>query len=333
MKLGAVSTAVADVTLEVGLARLQSLGLETIEIFCAGYARWVDPEPLLANHELMKRWRSRFEDHELEISSLAVHGQPLSPDPAIAAAYKHEFEQACRFAEALGISRLNLLAGLPEGAAGDNTPCWITQPYPPANLDAYSWQWEQRVIPYWTEQAGVAERHGCRLCFEMHPGDVVYNPPTLLRLRQAVGSVVGANFDPSHLFFQGIDICEAVRMLGSAVYHVHAKDTRIQARAVRVTGTLDPTPYTERAERSWMYCTVGYGHGEEFWREFIATLRLIGYDDVISIEHEDESMTLEEGLTKAVRFLRPLIPREPAGAPFWSLPQGRGNLTDPKPDS
>jgi sugar phosphate isomerase/epimerase len=289
---------------------LSELGLATIEIACAGYfdQRHADPDRLLADDAELARWREVFERCHLEISAFAIHGQPLAPDRETARRYSHQFRQVCRLAEAVGVRRLTLLAGLPEAREGDSSPCFIVGPFPPENLDAYRWQWEERVLPYWREHAKVAEDHGCALCFEMQVGDVVYNPQTLMRLRHEIGSVVGCNFDPSHLVWQGIDVCEALRLLGEAVYHVHAKDIQVQRHNTRVNGVLDPTPFDQTSERAWLFRTVGYGQPEHFWRDMISTLRSIGYDDALSIEHEDRYMDPGEGLQKAIAFLRPLIP-------------------------
>jgi sugar phosphate isomerase/epimerase len=320
MKLGVVSTALLQYGFEEGLDELRRLGLEAIEIACAGYQTnltYGDPEVLLADAGARERWLEAITARELTVSALSIHGEPLSPDPATARSYREQFRRACELAQAIGVQRLTLLAGLPPGHPDDHTPCWITNAFPPQNQAVLRWQWEERVIPYWREHGAIAASHGCRLCFEMHPCDVVYNPAGLRRLRDAVGEVVGANFDPSHLFWQGIDPLEALRALGDCVFHVHAKDTRVQEHVARVNGVLDPTPFSAIGARAWTFRTVGYGHDELFWRDFVSTLRAIGYDDVLSIEHEDEYLDLQEGLEKAVAVLRPIILAKPRGARWW----------------
>lgn len=322
MKLGALTTTIMQYGFEAGLQHLQELGVEAIEVGVGGLLprNYGDPDKLLANRGAFDRWLDAFQRHGLEISALSVHGLALSPNRKVAVEYARQFRQACALAEVAGVTRLTLLAGLPEGAPGDTAPCWIIGPFShvPSLESIYEWQWEERVIPYWREQGKIAEDHGVRLCFEMHPCDVVFNPESLLRLRNAVGPVVGANFDPSHLFWQGIDPLEALRFLGSdVVCHVHAKDTRVQDHYVRLNGVLDPKPYSEVTRRAWTFRTVGFGHGQSFWCDFVSILRLIGYDDVLSIEHEDEYMDMDEGLQKAVEFLRPIIMRKPVGPQWW----------------
>jgi sugar phosphate isomerase/epimerase len=265
----------------------------------------------------MARGRGPIASRQLEISALAIHGAPLAPDPDEAARYSAELDDACRLAERIGVDRLTLLAGLPAGGPGDQTPCWVVTPFPPFNRSAIEWQWEERLLPYWREKAKVADAHGCRLCFEMSPSDMVFNPAALIRLREAIGPVVGCNFDPSHLFWQGIDPLEAIHALGPMIYHVHAKDTRLNDREVRVNGVLDPKPHSDQATRSWLFRTVGYGHGASFWRDLVSALRLVGYDDVVSIEHEDDLVEPDEGLAKATALLREVLLDRPIGAPWW----------------
>lgn len=325
MRLGAISTTLNQFEFEDGLRSLQDNGIQAIELAIAGYHNVAFGEQgklladkLLANREERVRFTHLLGRHDLTISAFAIHGQPLTPDREAKQEYSRQFRQACKLAEALGVERLTLLAGLPEGAAGDTCPTWITCPFPYSLMDAYQWQWTERVIPYWREHAGIAEAHGCRLCFEMHPGDVVFNPETLMRLRAEIGPVVGCNFDPSHLFWQGIDPLEALRFLGDAVYHVHAKDVEVLRHNTRVNGVLDPKPFGQVAIRSWIWRTPGWGHGEEFWRAFTSTLRLIGYDDVISLETEgDEFMDSREGLARAATFLRPLMFEQRPEGQWW----------------
>jgi sugar phosphate isomerase/epimerase len=210
-------------------------------------------------------------------------------------------------------------SGCPGGAPGDAQPNWVTCPWPPEYLDILDYQWKDVVIPYWTKTAAFAREHGIRkIAFEMHPGFVVYNPETLLRLRQAAGPEIGANFDPSHLIWQGIDPCAAVRALQGAIWHVHAKDTDVQKWNSTVNGVLDTKHYSDELNRAWLFRTVGYGSSRELWCDFISALRMTGYDHALSIEHEDSLMTTREGLEKAIRFLQGILLTEPKGAVTWA---------------
>jgi sugar phosphate isomerase/epimerase len=325
MKIGVVSNALLQFDFEEGLDVLRRLGLERIEIACAGYhenLRFGDPA-VLADASERARWQEAIAARGLEISALAVHGPALSPDPEVFERYKQELRRSCELAAAIGVDRLTLLGGLPEGAPGDRTPHWVCNAWPPQEQEILKWQWEERVIPYWREQASVADAHGCRLCFEMHPMDVLHNPAALLRLNAEIGPTIGCNFDPSHLWWQGIDPLEAMRAVAPLIYHVHAKDTQVMDHVVRVNGVLDAKPFSELDKRGWDFRTVGYGHGETFWRDFVSLLRALDYDDVVSIEHEDEYMDPLEGLEKAVGLLERVVLERPRVS-SWDLISAAG---------
>jgi sugar phosphate isomerase/epimerase len=313
MELGAVSTVFINKSLKKAAQRMHELGLKYIELGVGGFfpKNHCHPAQLLADPKALAAFQQTLSDASLKISAFAIHGEPLHPDPHISGDYDQDFRAACALAEKLGVTRLTLLAGLPEAIPGDKAPNWILYPYPPRNLEMHEWQWEQRLIPYWKEHGKIAADHGVRLCFEMHPVDMVYK--ALLRLRDAVGPVVGCNFDPSHLFWQGMEIEEVIRVLGKAIYHTHAKDSVPDNHNVRVNGVLDAKDFNDKANRAWLFRAVGYGHPELFWRSYVSTLRLIGYDDVLSIEHEDPIIQSEEGFELAVALLQRVLLRRPAG--------------------
>jgi sugar phosphate isomerase/epimerase len=197
----------------------------------------------------------------------------------------------------------------------------VTCPWPEDFLKVLEWQWNDVVIPYWTEATAFARTRGVnRIAFEMHPNFVVYNVETLLRLRSAVGPEIGANLDPSHLFWQGCDIVEVIKELGrqDAIFHFHAKDTWIDRRNVAVNGVLDAKHYDQVLDRAWTFRTVGYGQGEKAWRDIVTALRSVNYDYVMSIEHEDQLLSVDEGLQKAIDLLGGLIFREQPAEMWWA---------------
>jgi sugar phosphate isomerase/epimerase len=233
---------------------------------------------------------------------------------------KHDQEvsrKTIELAQKLGVPVVVDFSGCPGDSPAAKQPNWVTCPWPPEYLDILRWQWDEVVAPYWTKHAAFAAERGVKIAIEMHPGFVVYNPETLLRLRSIAGPAVGCNYDPSHMFWQGIDPIAAIRILGDAIFHVHAKDTQIYAANLPRTGVLDTKSYTDERNRAWIFRTCGYGHGEEWWREFASTLRMFGYDYVLSIEHEDSLLSPEEGLTKAAAFLNQIVIQEQPAAPWW----------------
>ena len=313
MKLSVLANLYGTKSLDETLSILSSLGVTTVEVGAGGYPgkAHCNPEVLLADAKQYEEFVATFEKYGVTICALAVHGNALHPDKEIAAQFDADFRNAVLLAERLGVDTVITFSGCPGDSDGSKYPNWVTCPWPEDFLHILDWQWNEKLIPYWREAGAFAVAHKVpHIAFEMHPGFCVYNPETLLRLRAAVGDVIGANFDPSHLIWQGIDPVAAIRALAGAIYHVHAKDTKVDSYNTAVNGVLDTKHYGDELHRSWIFRTVGYGNGESYWRDLVSNLRLVGYDRVLSIEHEDSLMTIDEGLSKAVRFLSEIIIRE-----------------------
>jgi sugar phosphate isomerase/epimerase len=321
MKVGLFTVILRDLSLDHALDYLARLGVHTVEIGCGAYpgTDHCDPDALIKSSRRLKDFRNAFESRDMSISSLSVHGNPLHPNRKVAGADDLAFQKTLKLAERLGVEVVTTFSGCPGGGPRDRTPNWVTCAWPPDYLEILEYQWEQVAIPYWKKAVTRAASHGIRkIALEMHPGFIVYNPETMLKLRKAAGSALGANFDPSHLFWQGIDPCAAVRALKGALWHVHAKDTAIDKDNCSVNGVLDTKHYSDEWNRSWIFRTVGYGNSRQFWCDFVSALRLVGYDGALSIEHEDSLMTAQEGLEKAVKFLQDVVLHQPKGKVAWA---------------
>ena len=314
MKLGVLTNLFAGISFDEALAKFEKLGIESVEVGCGGYPgkAHCDPTILLNDDKALAEWLDTVKRHGMDVSALSCHGNPVHPDKATAKAFHDDFVNAVLLAEKIGVDTVVTFSGCPGGSAEDKTPNWATCAWPDDYVEILNWQWEEKVIPYWKKTGAFALAHGVsHIAFEMHPGFCVYNPETLLKLRAAVGDVIGANFDPSHLIWQGIDPVAAIRELKGAIYHFHAKDTKIDKYNTAKAGVLDTKHYSDEANRSWIFRSVGYGNGLDYWRDMISNLRLVGYDKVMSIEHEDSLMTPEEGLCHAVEFLKESIIKDP----------------------
>lgn len=321
MKVGVFTALLQSLPLEQALDYVKEAGLDTVEIGTGGYVgnAHCNPAALLADNGKLKQFQQALESRNMEISAFSCHGNPVHPDKVFAKNCTEDMRNTILLAEKVGVQRVNLFAGCPGSSDEDKHANWITCPWPTEFSEIVAWQWKERIIPYWKEQAPFAKAHGdIKFCFEMHPGVAVYNPETLLRLRDAVGETVGCNFDPSHLFWQGIDPVAAIRQLGGVIYHTHAKDCRVDTVNTSVNGVLDTKPYADVFHRSWIFRTVGYGHGYQVWKDIISTLKMVGYDYVLSIEHEDSLMSVGEGLRKAIAFLKDVLIAEKAGAMWWA---------------
>jgi sugar phosphate isomerase/epimerase len=249
---------------------------------------------------------AKIRQHELGISALNCSGNQLAPGQH-GKAHDAVVRKTMRLASLLGVRRIVMMSGLPAGP-GDTHPNWITVAWPRDTTRILEYQWEEVAIPYWRELVAYSADLGIeQICIEPHGHQLVYNVDSMLRLRDGAGEMVGANFDPSHMMWMGGDPLAAIRKLGDAIFHVHAKDTRVD-REHSALNTLLETKSTDRAsERAWNYVTLGYGHGESWWRDFVLLLRQVGYNGVLSIEHEDVSMAPLEGVKKSVSFLKNII--------------------------
>ena len=320
MKLGVITALFQDQPFEKMLDHVAGMGLEAVELGTGAYPGNAHcmPEELLKSQARAREFRRMVEQRGLIISALSCHGNPLHPDQAAAAEYDRVYRNTVLLAAELEVPVVNLFSGCPGDCDQSRYPNWVTCAWPPDYAVILKWQWEEKIIPYWTEAGKFAAEHGVKLGFEMHPGFAVYNPATLLRLRKAVGPVIGANYDPSHLYWQSIDPVASIRALEGAIHHVHAKDTYIDPANTAVNGVLDTTPYADLAHRSWTFRTVGYGHDQYSWRTLVSTLRLVGYDYVLSIEHEDPLLSVEEGLSRAVSFMKDVILTEKPAEMWWA---------------
>ncbi|HVL54664.1 MAG TPA: sugar phosphate isomerase/epimerase [Vitreimonas sp.] len=316
MKLGVFDPIYGDLAFEPMLDRIAEIGLEAVELGCGNYPgdRHCRPAELLGDDGACTRFADAVASRGLIISALSCHGNPLHPDGNRAAHDDGVFRDTVRLASRLGVEAVNVFSGCPGDGPGATKANWVTTAWPTEFSDILRWQWDDVVLPYWRDAGAFAAEHGVKLAFEMHPGFVVYNPRTLLRLRAEVGEVIGANMDPSHLFWQGIDPILSIRELRGAIFHVDAKDTAVDPHNVARNGVLDLAPAGDYAERPWMFRSVGDGHDLLFWKRFVAALRLAGYDHVISIEHEDPLASTDEGIARAMLTLRAALLAEPADA-------------------
>ena len=322
MKLGVLTNLFGKMSLEEALTKFEALGIEAVEIGCGGYPgkAHCDPKILLNDQKALDEFKATLARHHVELSNLSAHGNPVHPDKKIAKAFHDDFIDAVLLAEKLGVDTVVTFSGCPGGSPDDKMPNWATCPWPEEFRAVLKYQWDEVLIPYWKKTAEFARNHGVtKIAFEMHPGFCVYNPETMLRIRDAVGETLGANFDPSHLIWQGVDPVAGIKALEGAIYHFHAKDTKVNKYNVAKYGVLDTKRYQDEANRSWIFRSVGYGNGLDYWRDIISTLRLVGYDKVMSIEHEDSLMTPEEGLRHAVEFLKQSIIKDPKpGSISWA---------------
>ena len=320
MKVGVFAVLFADRPFEEALDYIKETGCEAVEIGTGGFPgdAHAVPSELLADAAKLKAFKQAVDSRGLEISALSCHGNPLHPNAEQAKAADTKYRDTVRLAARLGVQNVITFSGCPGDSDTATYPNWVTCPWPDDYSTILKWQWDEKVGPYWKEAGAFAKDNGVRVAIELHPGFVAYHTESYWRLHEAGGDAIGVNFDPSHLFWQQMDPLVCVRELGDRIFHVHAKDTWLDMPNIRRNGVLDTKPYTDEKHRSWIFRTVGYGHGEVFWRSLLSELRLAGYDGSISIEHEDSILSTNQGFTRAVEFLKSSILTEQPGEVWWS---------------
>ncbi len=317
MKLGMITDSLATMPFGELLETSSRLKLDALEFGCGNWSSGphLNLSKMLESTSARNEFKAALADRGIEISALNCSGNPVHPGEA-GKQHDRVTRDTIRLASLMGVDRVVMMSGCP-GAPGDNHANWITVEWPLEIRDALRWQWDEVLIPYWKDLVAYANNLGIRkLCLELHGFQNVYSVRTLQRLQNAVGDTVGANFDPSHLMWMGADPLVAIRALGKSVYHVHAKDTRIDPTFAPVNGVLETVAGDRFQERAWNYITLGYGHGEQWWGEFCAELAAVGYDDVLSIEHEDPMMPALEGVEKSVALLDRVAFNRPRRAKF-----------------
>lgn len=311
MKLALCTDVLGDLSYPEMLDRVKSYGIDAVEMTAGGWAACphVNTAELLEDEEKRIAFKQELNERGMEIAALNCSGNPLAPGEL----GRQHSETAYRTAELagqLGVKKLVMMSGLPGGCPEDKTPNWITSTvswpdYMPGVVD---YQWNQVAVPWWKEFAKYAKEQGVtQIALEEFPCQLVYNPSTLLRLRDEVGEIIGMNLDPSHLIVMGADPIAAVRKLEGAIFHVHGKDARIERGLADIDGLMEYQPVTNTKTRTWNYVAVGCGKDLQWWKEFFSVLSMMGYDGHVSLEMEDLTMSVEAGLRTSIDALNATI--------------------------
>ncbi|HBM3270409.1 sugar phosphate isomerase/epimerase [Klebsiella michiganensis] len=313
MKLALCTDVLAGLAFPEMLDRVKQYGIEGVEMTAGGWSPCphVKTEELLASPAALAAFRGELEKRGMEIVALNCSGNPLAPG-ALGEKHTASSYRTVELAAKLGVKKIVMMSGLPGGGPDDKIPNWITSTvswpdYMPGVID---YQWNEVAIPWWQAFTRHAAEHGIeQIALEEFPSQLVYNPSTLLRLREAVGDIIGMNLDPSHLIAMGADPIAAARKLEGVIYHVHGKDARIERGLADVDGLLEYQPVTQTKTRTWNYVAVGCGQDLKWWKEFFSVLRMTGYNGYVSLEMEDLTMSVEAGLRTSIDALNATLSR------------------------
>ncbi|WP_175988017.1 sugar phosphate isomerase/epimerase [Bacillus sp. Marseille-Q1617] len=321
MKLGVFTVLFSQKNLDEMLDYVKEAGLHAVEIGTGGYPgnAHCDLDGLLESEEKRSEYLEKITSRGLEISAFSCHGNPISPDSAFAEDSHAALEKTIKLAGLMNVPVVNCFSGTAGDHEGAKHPNWPVSPWPNEYGEILKWQWEEKLIPYWKKMGQLAEEHGVKIGLELHGGFLVHTPYTLLKLREETCNAIGANLDPSHLWWQGIDPVAAIKLLGkeNAIHHFHAKDTYIDQDNVNMYGLTDMQPYGSIQTRAWSFRSVGCGHSLQEWSDMMSALRTFGYDYVVSIEHEDPIMSIEEGFGRAVKNLKSILIEEQPADMWW----------------
>ncbi len=320
MKLSIFSVVYKDKTLDEALDNIVDKGVRYVEIGAGGFIgkEHCNPGVLLKDRDELKKFQKRFSSRDIKIASLSCHGNPLHPQKDQAQMYHQHIRDAIDLASELGVDRIVTFSGCPGDSEGSEYPNWPVSPFPEDFQTVFKWQWQEKLIPYWTKMGQYAQEKGVKIAMEMHGGYSVHSPYTAIKMRRETGcNFIGANLDPSHMWWQGINPVKAIRYLTAqdCLFYFHAKDAMIDPEYVSYYGVTDMQSFGVAYGRGWQFRTIGFGHDLKEWADIFSTLRATGYDGIVSIEHEDSYMSIEEGLDKAISNLNQVLLFEPASSP------------------
>lgn len=311
MKMCFVTDSLGYMPFEEMLPVACDLGFQALEIACGNWssAPHIDLDGMLANQTKRDACIKAIRDHGMELEALNCSGNQLAPNEE-GRQHQAVVEKTFRLAELIGVKKVVMMSGLPGGGPEETTPNWITMSWPPITTKILEWQWNEVLIPYWENTVQLAKNHGIeRIALENHGGQMVYNPETLFRLRAAVGPMVGMNLDPSHLIWMGGDpIAAANEMGGESIYHVHAKDVRMEQGYYPANGVMDTKTIDKFSTRAWNFVALGHGKDVRWWKEFFSVLSMRGYQGAVSLEMEDMTMDPLTGVKKSVQVLKEALP-------------------------
>lgn len=299
------------------------LGLTSVELNSGGFFRdyHIHVSQLLVSEHARSEFLGKLDDAGLTLAALNNNANPLHPDCEVGPRHIREIHDAIELAALLGVEVVVVQSGNPGAEPSSTVPSWVVSPWDSGYLDVLDYQWSI-AVPFWKEAGARASDRGVKLAVEMHPHQLVYNPPTLARLIEETGSdAIGMEMDPSHLFWQGIDPVGTVERFGDRVFISAAKDTKIYEKNLRKNGFLnnlwrrndgpDRVAFTGRysandypVDPSYEFVSIGRGHDVEFWSRWLGALHRVNPGIAVHIEHEDPHMGRIEGLQFATKNLR-----------------------------
>ena len=320
MKIGIFTALYQEKSLEEVARYVSPLGYQMVELPAWKGNNHLDIDKVIkGDHSVL----NILKKYNLEISALncALPGQlvlgPLdestddwAPSSDAKEKIKYGIDMVKKTAQAASELKVPVVCGFVGSHVWDK---WYI--FPPKNEELYEKGWDV-FANRWGNIMDTFKGYGVKFALEVHPTEIAYNIETAQRAIQALDgrSDFGFNFDPSHLIWQLIDPVVFIKTFKERIFHVHAKDSEIQEDEVRRSGVI-PTGAWMRPDRGFRFRVPGWGDVK--WKKVISALLSVGYDYVLSFEHEDPVMSREDGCEKAIEFLKPLIIKAPLREVWW----------------
>lgn len=311
MQLSYVTDSLGHLSLEEVLKIITKQDIHHVEMATGGWspAPHLNLNELITDEQKLNELKQLLKKYKVEIVALNCSGNPLNPGK-LGEEHRDVTEKTFELAEKLNVKTIVMMSGLPPASPEDKVPNWITYTvsWPPQLKEALDYQWNEVAIPYWKELAQKAKKHKIeKIALENFSAQLVYNPETLLKLRDAVDPMIGMNLDPSHLIWMGADPIQCARELEGAIHHVHGKDVRIEKGIADVNTLLETKEIDDIKNRAWNYVAVGYGQDLQWWKEFFSVIRMVGYNGFVSLEMEDLTMSPEDGVDVSIKALKDTV--------------------------
>ncbi|WP_299950690.1 sugar phosphate isomerase/epimerase [uncultured Modestobacter sp.] len=324
LRLGAYTACLHDRPLADALDVLRANGLTSVEVNTGGFipSPHCHVELLLSSEQARREYLDVLASRGMELTGLNCNGNPLNPLPGVGPKHSDDLRRTIELAGLLGVRNVVTMSGTPGSDPGARYPSWVVNPWDGVYMDVLDYQWGV-AAEFWTEIDALARANDVRVAIEMHPHNLVFSPVTLERLVQLTGATnLGAEMDPSHLMWQGMDVLACIRRLGPLVFHAAAKDAAITP-GVDVRGVLDtsfrrvPADAPDKVptgtgfwcnewpeDPAWRFVAVGVGHDVDWWTDFLRALAEIDPGMAVNIEHEDAAFGRLDGLALAAGNLR-----------------------------
>ncbi len=304
-QLGFVSAILAEKSLDAVLQTARQLGYDCVEVMCwplgraeRRYAGVTHVDADADDRQKLKAITSLLQEHGVALSGLGYYPNPLSPDETEARQSIAHLRKVISTAAALDVNLVNTFIGRDwTKTVDDNWP---------------------RLVDTWGPLVEYAEQHKVRIAIENCPmfftsdewpggKNIAVSPAIWRRLFADLPSpFLGLNYDPSHLVWQQMDYVEPLREFADRIFHVHAKDVRVDRSRLNDVGILaNPLEY---------HSPKLPGLGDVDWGRFFSVLTDVGYRGPVCVEVEDRAYERDldsrtRALVQSHTFLRNYIPR------------------------